>query len=85
MGAKSISEALWEEADRLLHAQYEVDAKDVFRRFSNNQPPIDNGEWTIYCQAQIDALRDYHAEELGVPLRRIEIDIVKGEYVLLKP
>lgn len=82
---KPIGEALREEADRLLHADFRDDAKAVFMQFFNSRPRIDSGEWTIYCQAQIDVLQEYHSGKAGVPLRRIEIDIIDGTYGLRKP
>lgn len=74
---RTIGRALQEWADVELHADFLFHAKTIIRRYRDNAPRIDTGEWVVDCEREINAYLPVFSEEAGVQLRpiRLEYDV----------
>lgn len=70
---KSIGETLREWADQHLHADFLAHARMIIRRYRDNAPRIDSGEWLVDCEREINAYLPVFSEEAGVQLRPIKL------------
>ena len=76
---KSIADTIRDEADRRLHADFIFHAKFIVAQYQGRAPRIDNGEWWVDCEREINAYREVFSEQAGVQLRNLSLELIHGE------